>query len=84
MYGLVKTFASNGRISGSSGDYKHWPRCGLRSDKNRDEAGLTPAPADALLSDNDYGEATRLDFAATLAWGWRLKLGAGQKDLVRL
>src|SRR6266436_2266108 len=42
-----------------------------------------PAPKYLLLSNYDYGEGAGLDFAATLAWGRRLKLGAGQKDLVR-
>jgi hypothetical protein len=44
-------------------------------------AGQTTATA--LLSDYDYGEGAGLHFAATLAWGWRLKFGAGQKDFVR-
>jgi len=85
VYGLVKRFTSNGEISGLGGDYKHRltqrdPAYGRN--QNGDEAGLRPAPPAELLSDYDYGKGTGLHFAATLAWGWRLKLGAGQKDLV--
>jgi len=72
----------DGRISGSSGYYHHWRSPRPTGSVMRRVSRPRPQK-DLLLSDYDYGEGAGLDFAAALAWGWWLKLGAGQKDLVR-